>query len=100
MFTAASTVLRGLAGAAAPSCTGGVTLPRPVRNSRTVSPRVAGLSALTSEKSAWRIAPGPIPAGGTVKIPGLVFAIGTVTVFDFTPLLVTTIVALPGAAVA
>ena len=55
--------------------------------------RAAGLAAFTSEKSACRMAPGPLPLWSSVKMPGAVAATGTVTVFELTPSFCTTIVA-------
>src|SRR5260221_3001336 len=96
MFIAPVVLLSGLLGATAPSRIAGDTVPRPVRNTSTVSPRLAGLAALTSEKSACRIAPSPSPFWFNEKTPGAVGASGTSTAFDFVlPTVTTTVAVVP-----
>ncbi len=81
--------LGGFEGPSAPSATGGVTSPRPVKYTAIVSPICAGCAVVTSEKSGCSAAPWPIPPGGIVKTPGEVWFTNVVTIFDETPLLIT-----------
>src|SRR5258708_40317612 len=96
MFIAPVVLLNGFTGATAPSAIAGETDPRPVRNTRTVSPRLAGFAALTSEKSACKMAPSPSPFWFSEKTPGAVGASGTSTELDIElPTVTTTVPVVP-----
>jgi hypothetical protein len=75
----------GEEGAPAPSATGGIVAPRPVKNTMATAPGAIGLAAVFSEVLVFSMAEIPGDAGTTLNGKPA----------DAVPLLVTTIVAVP-----
>src|SRR5258708_39590345 len=76
-----------------PSATVGETAPRPLTYTTSGSPALAGLLVVTTAPFAWVSAAGPAPLAVVVNSPGDEVAVYKVIGFDFTPLLMTWIVA-------